>query len=57
VKSLTFKFFNPWTLSLEVEVQTVKPGAAETVIADATRATREEGRVEGRKKPAVYSCP
>ena len=43
---VTFKFSNPSTLRLGVEVLTVKPGAAETTIAEATRATREARREE-----------
>ena len=43
---VTFKFSNPSTLTLEVEVLTVKPGAAETATAEATRATREAWREE-----------
>ena len=39
---VTFKFFNPSTLVLGVEVLRVKPGAAETATAEAMRATREE---------------
>ena len=41
---VTLKFSNPWTSALAVEVQTVKPGVAETAIAEATRAMRDERR-------------
>jgi len=41
---VTLKFSNPYTSGLEVEVQTVKPGVAETATAEATRAMREERR-------------
>ena len=43
---VTFKFSNPSTLALEVEVLTVNPGPAETATAEATRATREARREE-----------
>ena len=42
--AVTFKFSNPWVSALRVEVQTVKPGAAETAIAEATRVMREKWR-------------
>ena len=42
---VTFKFSNPSTLALEVEVQTVKSGVAEATMAEATRATREENSI------------
>ena len=43
---VTFRFSNPSTLMLEVEVLTVKPGAAETATAETTRAARETRREE-----------
>ena len=43
---VTFKFSNPSTLTVGVEVLSVKPGAAETATAEATRATREARREE-----------
>ena len=44
--AVTFKFPNPSTLSLGVDVLTVKPGAADTTIAEATKATREARKEE-----------
>jgi hypothetical protein len=43
---VTFKFSNPSTFVLGVEVLTVKLGAAETAMEEATRATREAWREE-----------
>jgi len=43
---VTFRFINPSTLALGVDVLTVRPGAAETATAEATRATRKAGREE-----------
>jgi hypothetical protein len=43
---VTFKFSNPSTLTLGVDALTVKPGAAETATAEATRATKEARREE-----------
>jgi len=43
---VTFKFSNPSTSTLGVEVLRVRPGAAETAIAEATRAAREARREE-----------
>ena len=43
---VTFKFCNPSTLALGVVVLRVKPGAAETATAEATRARREARREE-----------
>jgi len=42
---VTFKFCNPSTLTVGVVVLRVKPGAAETAIAETTRARREENIV------------
>ena len=44
--AVTFKFPNPSTLLLGVEVLTVKPGPADTTTAEATRAMREARREE-----------
>ena len=44
---VTFKFSNPPTLTLRIEVLRVKLGAAETEIAKATKTTREARREEG----------
>ena len=44
--AVTLKFPSPSTLSLGIDVVTVKPGVAETAIAEATRATREARREE-----------
>ena len=43
---VTFRFINPSTLALGVDVLTVRPGAAETTTTEATRAAREAGREE-----------
>jgi len=44
---VTFKFSNPSTLTLGVEVLMVKLGVAETATADAMRMAREARREEG----------
>jgi hypothetical protein len=44
IVAVTFKFPNPSTMALGVDVLTVKLGAAEAVIAEATRAAREARR-------------
>ena len=44
--AVTFKFSNPSTLTLGVEVLTAKLWSAETAIAEATMATREARREE-----------
>ena len=38
---MTFKFSSPLTWTLGIDVLTVKPGAAETATAEATKAMRE----------------
>ena len=43
---VTFKFSKPSTLALGMDALMVRPGAAETATAEATRATREVRRVE-----------
>jgi len=43
---VTFRFSNPSTSALGVEILRVKPGAAETATAEATRATSETRREE-----------
>ena len=43
---VTFKFPNPSTLALGIDALTVRPGAAETVTVEATRARREARRDE-----------
>ena len=43
---VTFRFCNPSTLALGVEVLRDSPGAAETATAEAMRATREARREE-----------
>ena len=43
---VTFRFSNPSTSALGIEVLRVKPGAAATATPEATRATREARREE-----------
>ena len=43
---VTFRFSNPSTSTLGIEVLRVKPGVAETAIAEAPKATREVRREE-----------
>ena len=44
--AVTFKFSNPLTLTLGVEILTAKLGSAETAITEATTAMREARREE-----------